>query len=67
VSQRSRKTLAYPGFVSNADLALVQFHRWMTDFVEAIESRPTNETPDQMLAATLGALPSTAIPSEPAF
>jgi AcrR family transcriptional regulator len=43
----------YLHFDSKADIALVQFRQWMTDFVTAIESRPEGESPDQMLAATL--------------
>lgn len=46
----------YLHFGGKADVALIQFHQWMTDFVTAIEGRPEDETPDQMLAATLGSL-----------
>ncbi|HXA34265.1 MAG TPA: TetR/AcrR family transcriptional regulator [Acidimicrobiales bacterium] len=46
----------YLHFESKADIALVQFHQWMSDFIAAIEARPDDEPPDQMLAATLFAL-----------
>jgi len=46
----------YLHFDSKADIALVQFRQWMDDFIAAIESRPSDESPDQMLAATLFAL-----------
>jgi len=46
----------YLHFESKADIALVQFHQWMEDFIAAIESRPDGEPPDEMLAATLFAL-----------
>jgi AcrR family transcriptional regulator len=46
----------YLHFDSKADIALVQFQQWMADFVAAIETRPADEPPDQMLAATLFAL-----------
>jgi AcrR family transcriptional regulator len=46
----------YLHFESKADIALVQFHQWMRDFIAAIEARPEDESPDQMLAATLFAL-----------
>src|SRR5665213_2051554 len=46
----------YLHFESKSDIALVQFHQWMEDFIAAIESRPDGEPPDEMLAATLFAL-----------
>jgi AcrR family transcriptional regulator len=46
----------YLHFGGKADVALVQFHQWMEDFVAAIDSRPEGETPDLMLRAALDAL-----------
>jgi AcrR family transcriptional regulator len=43
----------YLHFESKADVALIQFRQWMADFTAAIESRPADEPPDEMLAATL--------------
>jgi AcrR family transcriptional regulator len=46
----------YLHFESKADVALIQFRQWMTDFLAATESRPDQETPDQMLSAVLHTL-----------
>ena len=46
----------YLHFTGKADVALVQFQEWMADLVTALAARPETETPDQMLAATLGVL-----------
>lgn len=46
----------YLHFESKADVALTQFRQWIEDFLSILESRPPEETPEQMLAATLDAL-----------
>jgi AcrR family transcriptional regulator len=46
----------YLHFDGKADVALVQFHQWMADFLVAIEARPEGEPPDEMLAAALKSL-----------
>jgi AcrR family transcriptional regulator len=46
----------YLHFESKADVALIQFREWMTDFLGATESRPEDETPDRMLSAVLHTL-----------
>jgi AcrR family transcriptional regulator len=43
----------YLHFESKADVALIQFRQWMGDFTAAIEARPSEESPDEMLAAAL--------------
>jgi len=48
----------YLHFSSKADLALTHFHGWVDDLLSIARGRPTGETPDQMLVATLEELAS---------